>query len=123
MPWPKAVGEDRLSANTNRPARASMRPAAQPSYRIELSLSVSDAAALWCAALARGMAAPGASRDDLVDVIGPAEDPDLAACLIMLAVPAEMPGCALHDVELVAFDAPPARAAANDLALRRRARA
>jgi hypothetical protein len=97
-----------------------MRPAAEPSYRIELSLSVNDAAALWCAALARGMAAPGASRDALVDVNGPAEDPDLAACLIMLAVPAELPGCALHDIELVALRAASAAAAANDMAVDKR---
>jgi hypothetical protein len=98
----------------DRPVSASMPHLAQSAFRIELSLSISDAAALWAAALGKGLSSPGAVREDVVAVIGPAEDPDLAACLSLLAGPSPIPGCELHDFELVDLRAAPTRCAAND---------
>jgi hypothetical protein len=104
----------------DRPGSASTASCTQPAFRIELSLTVADAAALWNAAFAAGLETPGASRDDLVQVIGPAEDPDLAACLAMLAAPAGLAGCELDDFELVELRSAPKRAPANDMTLQRK---
>lgn len=71
---------------------------------IELSLSVRDCASLWDAAALKGLSAPGMRLVDLVDVIGPREDPALAECIALLAQPALIPGCELahFDVAIVA---------------------
>ena len=110
-----------MSANPDRPVSACLSSPAQPAFRIELSLTVADAAALWSAALDRALAQPGADYDDVIEVLGPSEDPDLAACLAMLTAPSAIPGCNLDDFELVPVQAVPAQAPANDLQLARRA--
>jgi hypothetical protein len=71
---------------------------------IELSLSVHDCASLWDAAALKGLSAPGMRLADLVDVIGPREDPAVAECIAMLAQPVLIPGCeqAHFDVAIVA---------------------
>jgi hypothetical protein len=107
-------GRDNLSANTDRPNPAGASTPARSTFRIELSLSVADASALWNAALDKGLAAPAATREDLIEVIGPSQDPDLAACLAMLTAPAAIAGCRLEDFEVVEIPAAHAQAAAND---------
>jgi hypothetical protein len=72
----------------------------QPGYQVTLTLKVSDVAALWAAAARRGLAAPGATPDDVYDVIGPREDPSLADCIAMLTGPVSVPGCSLDDLEI-----------------------
>ena len=104
-----------MSANTDRPTPASASSLLPSAFRIELSLSVSDASALWNAALDRGLAAPAATREDLIELIGPSQDPDLAACLALLTAPAAIPGCRLEDYEVVILPAAHAQAAANDV--------
>ena len=71
--------------------------------RISLVLSVEDRGALWDAAAIKGMSAPGMRLGDVIDVIGPREDPAIAECIAMLAQPAPLPGCSLggFDVEAV----------------------
>ena len=69
----------------------------QPEYRISLTLSVADEPALWSAAAARLLAMPGMVINDVIDVIGPREDPSIIACLSALAKPVSLPGCTLDD--------------------------
>lgn len=71
--------------------------APQPEYRISLTLSVSDANALWTAAATRLLAAPGMTRDDVVDVIGPRQDPSILDCLTAIVSPGAVAGCLLDD--------------------------
>ena len=102
-----------------RPLPASLAAFAQSAYRIELSLNVTDAAALWRAAFDKGLSSLAASRDDLVEMIGPIEDPDLGACLTLLTLPSAIPGCALEDFDLVERRPASEPAAANDLVAER----
>ena len=102
-----------------RPLPASLAAFAQSAYRIELSLNVTDAAALWRAAFDKGLSSLAASRDDLVEMIGPAEDPDLGACLTLLTLPSAIPGCALEDFDLVEQRVASEPTAANDLVAER----
>jgi hypothetical protein len=91
----------------------------ESSFTIELSLSVADGQALWAAAAEFGLAAPGATFEDVCDSIGPRDDPDLPACLAMLTAPRAIGGCQLHDFEIVEHKGGAFKAAANDLAAAR----
>ena len=64
-----------------RPLPASMTAYAQPAYRIELSVNVADATALWQAAFDKGLSSLAASHEDLVEMIGPHQDVDCVAGL------------------------------------------
>lgn len=79
------------------PAATLLDDGPQAEYRVTLTLAVRDARRLWAAALDKGLRAPGAVIDDVLDVIGPQEDPAIAECIAMLAAPAQMPGCAVDD--------------------------
>lgn len=68
--------------------------------RVALTFSVSDREKLWDAAAARGLASPGMQIDDIVEVIGPREDPSLVECLAMLVQPAPTPGCLLEGFDV-----------------------
>lgn len=69
------------------------------SYAVTLTLRVEDAAALWSAAAERGLAS-GMTLGDVLDTIGPREDPQIADCIAMLAAPQALPGCALDDFKV-----------------------
>ena len=69
----------------------------QPQYRISLTLAVTDGRALWTAAAARLLGTPGMTLDDVVEVIGPCEDPSISDCIAALAKPTDLPGCVLDD--------------------------
>ncbi|MEP9359779.1 hypothetical protein [Sphingomonas sp. KR3-1] len=61
-----------------------------------MSLTVEDVRALWAAAADRALAAPGTTLADVLDTIGPREDPSIADCIAMLTAPSALPGCALE---------------------------
>jgi hypothetical protein len=65
------------------------------SFTVTLSLAVEDAERLWAAAAERALASPGMTLTDVLDTIGPREDPSIADCIAMLTAPAAVPGCAL----------------------------
>jgi hypothetical protein len=65
-------------------------------FRVSLTLSVTDADALWVAAVDRGVAA-GLAHEDVEEIVGPREDPALADCIAMLTAPAPLAGCRLGD--------------------------
>ncbi len=71
------------------------------SYTVTLSLTVEDARALWAAAADRALAAPGMTLADVLDTIGPREDPAIAECIAMLTAPAALPGCSLDSYEVL----------------------
>lgn len=64
-------------------------------FTVSVSLVVEDAQRLWAAAAERGLAAPGATLADVLDTIGPREDPAIAECIAMLMAPPAVPGCGL----------------------------
>lgn len=71
--------------------------------RVALTFSVSDREKLWDAAAERGLASPGMEIEDIIDVIGPREDPSLVECLAMLVQPAPTPGCLLEHFDVTRF--------------------
>jgi hypothetical protein len=72
------------------------------SFTVTLTLNVEDARALWGAAAEKAMRAPGTTLADVLDTIGPREDPSIADCIAMLAAPAAIAGCALEDFSVEA---------------------
>lgn len=66
---------------------------------ITLTFTVQDRELLWDAAAVIGLSAAGMCLSDVIDVIGPREDPAVAECIAMLAQPASMPGCGLEGFE------------------------
>ena len=76
---------------------ASAKTGPQAEYRVTWTLAVQDLDALWSAAAAKGMAAPQATIEDVLDVIGPREDPSISECIAMLAAPVPIPGCLVDD--------------------------
>lgn len=69
----------------------------QPTYRVNLTLAVTDPDALWRAALEKGLQSPGMDVDALIDVLGPREDPSIADCIALLTAPVPVPGCMIPD--------------------------
>ena len=73
---------------------------ASRSFTVSLTLTVDDMRALWSAAADRALAAPGMTLADVLDTIGPREDPALGECLAMLAGPMPIAGCSLDAFEI-----------------------
>lgn len=67
-------------------------------YRINLTLKVGDAGALWEAAARRALAATaGLTLTDVEDMFGPREAPSISDCLTMLMFPDDMTGYVVTD--------------------------
>ncbi|WP_179045961.1 hypothetical protein [Sphingobium lactosutens] len=64
-------------------------------FEFTLKLRVECPNTLWKAAAHHCMNIFDYSRDDIIDLIGPAEDPSIEDCLLMLALPARMAGCTM----------------------------
>lgn len=79
----------------NRRSFGQLSAPSAPAYTVTLSLVVEDAALLWAAAAERALAAPGATLADVLDTIGPREDPSIPECIAMLTAPKAIPGCGL----------------------------
>ena len=78
---------------------------ASGSFTVSLSLTVEDARALWSAAADRALAAPGMTLADVLDTIGPREDPSIADCIAMLTSPGAIAGCAVESFDILEKDA------------------
>ncbi|WP_165912201.1 hypothetical protein [Novosphingobium sp. PhB165] len=72
----------------------------QIEYWFSLKLRVDSPGKLWQAAALRCLAQPGICEDDVAEMIGPADDPSIADCLMVLALPEHVPGCTRLDVAL-----------------------
>jgi hypothetical protein len=70
--------------------------------QVTFAFSIHDREALWDAAAKKGLSAPGMRLVDVIDVIGPREDPSLAECIAMLVPPASMAGCTLDRFDIEA---------------------
>ena len=70
-------------------------------FTVTLTLNVEDAQALWSAAADKALQA-GMALADVLDTIGPREDPAIADCIAMLTAPAAVAGCVLDDFEVEA---------------------
>lgn len=77
-------------------------------FSINITLEVNNGAALWAAAVDRGMSTPFATVADIVDVIGPQDDPDLGDCLAMLLLPTTAEGCIVQGFTIDPILVPPA---------------
>ncbi|PNU04759.1 hypothetical protein [Novosphingobium guangzhouense] len=73
---------------------------AQQEYWFSLRLRVDAPAQLWQAAALRCLSQSDLSQDEVEDLIGPIEDPSIADCLMMLALPERIPGCTRLDTTL-----------------------
>ena len=71
-----------------------------PLLGVTVLVTVDDPRALWDAAAERGLAAPGMTLEDIVDVIGPREDPALRECVALLSAPLPIAGCTLEAFEV-----------------------
>lgn len=71
-------------------------------YHVTLAISVDNAAALWTAAAEICARDAGMSPDEVDESIGPREDPSIADCLTMLALPTRLAGCQIIDFSLEA---------------------
>src|SRR3954468_2112902 len=76
--------------------------AAPQAFTVTLKLEVEDAGALWSAAAEKALQAPGMTLADVLDTLGPREDPSIADCIAMLTAPTAIPGCALDDFDVSA---------------------
>jgi hypothetical protein len=70
-------------------------------FTVTLTLNVEDAHALWSAAADKALQA-GMTLSDVLDTIGPREDPSIADCLAMLTAPSAIAGCMLDDFDVSA---------------------
>ncbi len=83
-----------------------------PIYTVTLTLSVDDMNALWEAAAERALRAPGMTLANVLDTLGPREDPSISDCIAMLTAPAPVAGCTASD--FVVEEIRSAAAAAGD---------
>lgn len=76
-------------------------PASVPGRQFEftLKLRVDCPTSLWQAAAGR-MRGSATSAEDVADLLGPPEDPSIEDCLMGLALPSQIPGCAMLNVFL-----------------------
>lgn len=65
-------------------------------YRVSLSLSVTDARALWSEAAMAALALPGTTLDDVVATLGSEHDPEIADCIALLLQPPRIAGATIH---------------------------
>lgn len=79
---------------SSRPSRASAG-----SYELSVTLKVEDGRALWSAAVRRALAA-GMDMSDVVEVIGPAEEPSIGDCIALLLDPSALAGCDVEAFEV-----------------------
>lgn len=69
-------------------------------YQFVLKLRVDCVAGLWTAAAQHCMRVLASAEDEIIELIGPKEDPSIEDCLTILALPPLMPGCAMLDVSI-----------------------
>ncbi|MDT8758485.1 hypothetical protein MZO42_07230 [Sphingomonas psychrotolerans] len=74
-------------------------PATTGSYTVTLTLNVEDSQALWTAAADKALQA-GMALSDVLDTIGPREDPAIMDCIAMLTAPGAIAGCALDEFDV-----------------------
>ncbi|MDF0541145.1 hypothetical protein PX699_02220 [Sphingobium sp. H39-3-25] len=74
--------------------------ASSAKFHFTLQLEVNCPTTLWHAAAIRCLKQGNISVDELIDLIGPLEDPSLSDCVMAMALPDTIPGCTRLAVEL-----------------------
>jgi hypothetical protein len=74
--------------------------AEQHSFRVSFDVDVDQVKALWQAAAVRGLRYQGQDLDDVEEVIGPLEDPDIIDCLAMITAPSAISGCTIANFKI-----------------------
>ncbi|TCM39170.1 hypothetical protein EDF59_10650 [Novosphingobium sp. ST904] len=69
-------------------------------FWFSLKLRVESTSQLWQAAALRCMSQSDVSYEEVDELIGPIDDPSIADCLMILALPERIPGCTRLDVSL-----------------------
>lgn len=69
-------------------------------FQFTLNLRVDSQEALWRAAAKHCRLSSAMPVDDIIDLIGPVEDPSIEECLLVLALPTRIAGCEMLDVRL-----------------------
>ncbi|MBR0550931.1 hypothetical protein [Stakelama marina] len=69
-------------------------------FSVSMRLSLADVGALWAVAADKLMQSGDLDMDDVIDVIGPQEDPSLADCLAVVVGPVPPAGCEVRDFSI-----------------------
>jgi hypothetical protein len=78
---------------------ADLTPSPAGELQLILTLCVDDAEKLWNAAVQRcAQVAEGLTLDEIVETIGPREDPSIEDCIKMLALSSTLAGCTIADI-------------------------
>ncbi|MFM9977373.1 MAG: hypothetical protein ACKVOP_04920 [Sphingomonadaceae bacterium] len=75
----------------------STTPGNRAEFRLTFAISIGDPQALWAAAAASLLNHPDMTLGDVLDTIGPREDPSVEDCITALATPLTIAGCAVED--------------------------
>ncbi len=67
-------------------------PASGQDYVFTIHVSVDDAGLLWRAAAAHLLSSGIRGEEEVIELIGPREDPEIAECLGLLLGPRQLPG-------------------------------
>lgn len=110
--WGLGDGDTQGSRSQDPDVRAvtAAAPETQREYWFSLRLRVDSPTQLWQAAALRCLSQADLSQEEVEDLIGPIEDPSIADCLMLLALPERLPGCTRLDTALLPADAPGAAA-------------
>lgn len=69
-------------------------------HQFTLRFSVEDRTALWDAAARQCAETAGLDHEEICEMIGPREDPQVEDCLMLLLAPSRIAGCRVEDIEL-----------------------
>lgn len=79
----------------------SMKQSTDGCFQICVDILVHNPNRLWSAAVSRCRSSTNLEIEEIEDVLGPSEDPDLPACISMLMKPVSAPGCVAIDVTVI----------------------
>lgn len=80
-----------------------LQPEIASEFRVTTIFTLADVEALWRAARARLLAAPGADETMVEETIGVAEAPQIADCIALLCAPDALAGCSVGDFRVDAL--------------------
>lgn len=75
-------------------------PVSDQEFEFTLKIRVECLKSLWQAAAVHCMSQYNDSTDDLIDLIGPQEDPSIEDCLMALVLPERVSGCVMLNAVL-----------------------
>lgn len=70
-------------------------------YEVKLRFSVQDLGLLWRMAAAHMLSLGDYTGEDVVEMLGPMEDPSVADCIAIMAGPPDLAGCCCEEFSVV----------------------